>query len=156
MRICLLCKHPNVREADARLLAGGTHLSVARMTGLDRQVVGRHVRNGHVQRGNPAAGLAWSRPGPDDGAQDGPRLAQNAPRGLRAPEVSTSQPAAPEGVWVWSADELAMHAWVDPRYDALLAEAGAPEDTEADALLGALEGLWRLTHEVAPGWWEPP
>jgi hypothetical protein len=59
-KICLVCTHPNLLAADERLRTGSTHLSVAKMLKVDRQVVGRHVRNGHVSKGNTVAGSGWS------------------------------------------------------------------------------------------------
>ncbi|MEW6223482.1 MAG: hypothetical protein AB1627_02520 [Chloroflexota bacterium] len=61
MRICSLCTDPRVRAADARLAAGQSQRSVAKWLGLDYQVVGRHVRNGHVMKGNPVHGRGWAK-----------------------------------------------------------------------------------------------
>jgi hypothetical protein len=61
MNICQACVHVNAREADAMLAAGATQASVARFLRIDRQILGRHVRKGHVVRGNPAAGKPWSK-----------------------------------------------------------------------------------------------
>lgn len=57
MRICLLCMSPRVRDADAMLRAGSTQAAVARFVGLDRQVIGKHVRNGHI--GPEPKRLVW-------------------------------------------------------------------------------------------------
>ena len=64
MRICVLCTSKRRSEADEMLKGGATHALVSRRLGIDRQIVGRHVRNGHVRYGNPAAGKAWEKPEP--------------------------------------------------------------------------------------------
>lgn len=48
MRTCSLCMSPNLSHADELLRSGATQAHVARQVGLDAQVVGKHVRNGHV------------------------------------------------------------------------------------------------------------
>ena len=62
MNICLICKSKNRALADSMIDGGHSQAAVARRLGVDRQVVGRHVRNGHVRRGNPSAGSAWAKP----------------------------------------------------------------------------------------------
>src|SRR4051794_13430224 len=96
MKICQLCTSPKVRDADARLLAGHSQRSVARALGFDHQVVGRHVRNGHVKKGNAAAGVGWMK---------------SEPLGYE-PGVTG---------YVYSADEVAAYAKVDELYLASLA-----------------------------------
>lgn len=93
MNICLICKSPKRAAVDERLLAGGTHASVARALGFDRQVVGRHARNGHVKKGNPAAGTAWMKPEP---AQEPPVIDEET--FVRLDAAATALAAAVHGV----------------------------------------------------------
>jgi hypothetical protein len=45
---CTVCRSDRVAEADAMLAAGRTLADVVRVTGLDRQALGRHRKHGHV------------------------------------------------------------------------------------------------------------
>lgn len=60
MNTCALCASTQISRADEMLRSGATQAQVARATGFDRQIVGRHVRNGHVTPAPARRVWEWS------------------------------------------------------------------------------------------------
>jgi hypothetical protein len=55
MSRCAVCAHPRVADADSWLVIGKPHTAVAKLIGVSRYSVDRHVLNGHVV-GSPSSG----------------------------------------------------------------------------------------------------
>lgn len=92
-RRCLACTHPQAQMLDAALAAGQSQGSVARAFGLHKDIVGRHVRKGHVLIPG-RAGKIIQRPAPDAGSADAERLIRDIVASLHDIDVSALSTAA--------------------------------------------------------------